>query len=376
MSEKLKQLRAEIDCVDEQLLELLEKRLKLVNDVGKIKSAEGLCLHDPVREIEMITRHRERAKTKGISPDFIEDILRRLMQESYSKELTLDDEPTKINTHKIIIIGGRGKMGALFTKQFILSGYQVKILEDGDDYSSPEVFSGASLVLVTVPLAKTLEVIKQLPKLPADCVLADLTSIKAEPLAAMLKVHNGPVVGLHPMFGPRVKTLVKQVVIQCDGRSPEQYSWLIDQIKLWGSYIEACSAAEHDKFMSYIQALRHFTSFVYGCFLLEEQVDLNKVLAFSSPIYRLELSMVGRMFSQSPELYADIILSSKDNLAVISRHLKEFSNEFNELSHEGREYFIKRFAKVSQYLEKYASVFQFETDSILELALKQPKKIS
>jgi chorismate mutase / prephenate dehydrogenase len=373
MSEKLYQLRAEIDGVDEQLLDLLEKRLKLVNDVGKIKSAEGLPLHDPVREIEMIARHREKAKAKGISPDFIEDILRRLMQESYSNELTMDTEASKPNERKIIVIGGRGKMGALFCKQFILSGYQVEILEDGDDYSSPEVFSGASLVLVTVPLAKTLDVINHLPKLPSDCVLADLTSIKADPLAAMLKVHDGPVVGLHPMFGPRVKTLVKQVIIQCDGRSCEQYGWLIDQIKLWGGYMESCSAKEHDQFMSYIQALRHFTSFVYGCFLLEEQVDLNKVLAFSSPIYRLELSMVGRMFSQSPELYADIILSSKDNLAVINRHLKEFSNEFNELSHDGREYFINRFVKVSQYLEKYASVFQFETDNILELALKQKR---
>lgn len=228
MSTQLSQLRKEIDGVDEQLLELIEKRLILVSDIGKIKSIEGLSLHDPLREMEMIARHRERAMAKGISPDFIEDILRRLMQESYSNELNSGAAQVKRGVKKIIVIGGNGKMGKLFCKQFLLSGYQVHILEEGDSYSDPELFAGADLVLITVPLAKTIEIINHLPKLPDNCILADLTSTKVAPLDAMLKSHGGPVVGLHPMFGSRVKTLVKQLVIQCDGRHPDQYCWLID----------------------------------------------------------------------------------------------------------------------------------------------------
>lgn len=366
MSTQLSQLRKEIDGVDEQLLELMEKRLKLVSDIGKIKSREGLSLHDPLREMEMITRHRARAIVKGISPDFIEDILRRLIQESYSNELDSGAAQVKHDVKKIIVIGGNGKMGKLFCKQFLLSGYQVHIVEEGDSYSAPDLFVGANLVLITVPLAKTLDVINHLPKLPDDCILADLTSTKAAPLDAMLKSHCGPVVGLHPMFGPRVKTLVKQLVIQCDGRHPDQYRWLIDQIKIWGSSVELCEAYEHDKLMSYIQSLRHFTAFVYGCFLLDEQVDLHKILKVSSPIYRLELAMVGRMFSQSPDLYADIILASKNNLAVINRHIEAFSFEFNEISIHGKEYFINRFGLVAQYFEQYAPLFQSETDYVLE----------
>ncbi len=31
-------------------------------------------------------------------------------------------------------------------------------------------------------------------------LLADLTSVKREPLAKMLEIHTGAVLGLHPMF--------------------------------------------------------------------------------------------------------------------------------------------------------------------------------
>ena len=60
----------------------------------------------------------------------------------------------------------------------------------------------------------------QLCPLPADCILVDLASVKAEPLQAMLAAHKGPVLGLHPMFGPDSGSLAKQVVVYCDGRQP------------------------------------------------------------------------------------------------------------------------------------------------------------
>lgn len=70
--------------------------------------------------------------------------------------------------------------------------------------------------------------------MPDDCILCDLTSIKAEPLAAMLEAHCGPVVGLHPMFGPDIPSMAKQVIICSDGRMPETYQWLLKQFEIWG----------------------------------------------------------------------------------------------------------------------------------------------
>ncbi|MBK1992501.1 prephenate dehydrogenase/arogenate dehydrogenase family protein, partial [Campylobacter sp. 2018MI35] len=90
------------------------------------------------------------------------------------------------------------------------------------------------MVIVSVPIHVTEQVIAKLPRLPSDCILVDLASVKNGPLQAMLAAHDGPVVGLHPMFGPDSGSLAKQVVVWCDGRQPEAYQWFLEQIQVWG----------------------------------------------------------------------------------------------------------------------------------------------
>lgn len=154
-------------------------------------------------------------------------------------------------------------------------------------------------MIVSVPIHVTEQVIAQLPPLPSDCILVDLASVKSGPLQAMLAAHDGPVLGLHPMFGPDSGSLAKQVVVWCDGRQPEAYQWFLEQIQVWGARLHRISAVEHDQNMAFIQALRHFATFAYGLHLAEENVQLEQLLALSSPIYRLELAMVGRLFAQT-----------------------------------------------------------------------------
>ena len=95
-----------------------------------------------------------------------------------------------------------------------------------------ELVAEAAAVIVAVPMNKTCETIDQLPPLPKDCILTDFTSIKVKPLEAMLKKHPGPVVGLHPMFGPDVPNLAKQIIVYCEGREPDKYQWLIEQMRI------------------------------------------------------------------------------------------------------------------------------------------------
>lgn len=85
---------------------------------------------------------------------------------------------------------------------FKLSGYQVEVIGRHDWDKADDLLAQAGMVVVTVPIHLTVEVIGKLDQLPEDCILCDLTSVKTKPLQAMLKAHEGPVVGLHPMFGP------------------------------------------------------------------------------------------------------------------------------------------------------------------------------
>ncbi|UJZ94362.1 bifunctional chorismate mutase/prephenate dehydrogenase [Photobacterium damselae subsp. damselae] len=368
MVAELSKLRDQIDEVDQQMVALLARRLALVEDVGHVKSQHGLPIYAPDREAAMLASRRAEAESQGVPPDLIEDILRRTMRESYSSENDSGFKCLKPTLRPIVVVGGYGQLGGLFCRLFELSGYQVRKLGSQDWDRADELLSDAGMVVVTVPINLTVDVISKLNALPDDCILADLTSIKSEPLQAMLEVHSGPVLGLHPMFGPDISSLAKQVIVYCDGRNPEEYQWLLEQFQIWGASLNRISAIEHDQGMTLIQALRHFTSFVYGVHLAEEDPNLDQLLSLSSPIYRLELAMVGRLFAQDAELYADIIMSSPQNLAMIQRFHQRFGEAIAMLENKDKAMFTQAFTQVDNWFGDYAEHFLLESQGLLRQA--------
>ncbi|MTH48424.1 bifunctional chorismate mutase/prephenate dehydrogenase [Intestinirhabdus alba] len=368
MVAELSALREQIDEVDKALLDLLARRLELVAEVGEVKSRHGLPIYVPEREASMLASRRAEAESLGVPPDLIEDVLRRVMRESYSSENDKGFKSLCPSLRPVVIVGGGGQMGRLFEKMLTLSGYQVRILEQQDWDRAEDLVADAGMVIVSVPIHLTEQVIARLPRLPADCILADLASVKNGPLKAMLAAHDGPVLGLHPMFGPDSGSLAKQVVVWCEGRQTEACQWFLDQIQVWGARLHRIEAVEHDRNMTFIQALRHFATFAYGLHLAEENVDLEQLLALSSPIYRLELAMVGRLFAQDPQLYADIIMSSEHNLALIKRYYRRFGDAIALLEQGDKQAFIDSFSRVAHWFGDYASRFQSESRVLLRQA--------
>jgi chorismate mutase/prephenate dehydrogenase len=120
--------------------------------------------------------------------------------------------------------------------------------------------------------------------------------------------------------------------------------------------------------MQLIQAMRHFSSLVYGVHLAEEQADLNELLALSSPIYRLELAMVGRLFAQNAELYADIMLSSADVTALLQRYQQRFTQLLGLLAAQDKAGLMAEFAKGQQFFGELAQQFLQESKQLLQKA--------
>ncbi|PTT44114.1 bifunctional chorismate mutase/prephenate dehydrogenase [Aeromonas sp. HMWF014] len=372
MAEELNALRDKIDVVDRQLIDLLAARLALVGEVGEVKSRHGLPIYAPDREASMLARRRAEAELLGVPGDLIEDVLRRVMRESYILESASEKDNhfkcMKPDLGKVVIIGGQGQLGRLFGHMFGLSGYRVETLEQADWPRADAILADAGLVMVAVPIDITCQIIDRLGNLPVDCLLVDVTSVKSEPLAHMLAVHQGPVLGLHPMFGPDVASLAKQVIVCCQGRDAAASQWLLDQMTIWGARLQQVEAKAHDEAMTLIQALRHFATFAYGWHLSQESANLDRLLSLSSPIYRLELAMVGRLFAQDPELYADIILSSPQNLAMIRRYYQNFGEVLGLLERGDRAGFIDAFSQVSGFFGEHADQFLRESRMLLAQA--------
>ncbi|WP_373778404.1 bifunctional chorismate mutase/prephenate dehydrogenase [Glaesserella sp.] len=365
----LSPIRDQIDQIDKQLIQLFAKRLALVAEVGKIKQQHGLPIYDPARETAMINARRQEAEKQGIPADLVEDVLRRVMRESYANENKHGFKATNPEIKKIVVVGGRGKLGGLFVRYFAKSGYQAVPLGSQDWENAEHILGGADVVIVCVPIDKTLETIARLqPYLTENMILADLTSVKVQPLAKMLEVHEGAVVGLHPMFGPDIASMAKQVVACCHGRFSERYQWLLEQIRIWGAKVEQIDAHEHDHSMTYIQALRHFSTFAYGLHLSQQPVKLSQLLALSSPIYRLELAMIGRLFAQDGALYADIIADKPENLDVIESLQQSFTQSVAFFKNHDKQGFIDAFEKVHHWFGDYSEQFLKESRNLLQQA--------
>lgn len=120
--------------------------------------------------------------------------------------------------------------------------------------------------------------------------------------------------------------------------------------------------------MTLIQALRHFTSFAYGMHLSKENPNIEQLLKLSSPIYRLELAMVGRLFGQDPNLYGDIILASQENIDMIKRFHQRFGEALAILDSKDKAKFVESFEQVSDWFGQYSQQFMNESQNLLKQA--------
>lgn len=76
--EALAELRAEIDMVDAQIVDLLGIRTRLVAKVAEFKQTPDL-VRDPAREEEVIVKVKQMALAKGADPELVEEVYRLLM---------------------------------------------------------------------------------------------------------------------------------------------------------------------------------------------------------------------------------------------------------------------------------------------------------
>jgi len=89
---------------------------------------------------------------------------------------------------KIGIIGGTGQMGQWFKRFFEKEGHKVVIAGRKTKITPKECAAQCDVVIMSVPIDVTIKTIKEIaPLVREDALLMDLTSIKKEPVEAMLK---------------------------------------------------------------------------------------------------------------------------------------------------------------------------------------------
>ncbi|MGC9966922.1 MAG: prephenate dehydrogenase/arogenate dehydrogenase family protein [Syntrophobacteraceae bacterium] len=269
------------------------------------------------------------------------------------------------------IIGGLGEMGRLFTKFFGSHGLKVNVADVDTPLTPEQVVSESDIVVFAVPLHKTVEIIRKLvPHTRQGQLLMDLTSLKEAPLREMLK-SGGCVVGLHPMFGGRISSFSGQTLAACPVRiGLAEWQWLRGLFTASGIRVKECSPDEHDRMMSIIQVLFHLTTMVVGRALRKLDINIDETMDYTSPSYRIEMNLTGRIFAQNPELYAAITQMNPNSEAIFAA-LKDGLEVYEQFYRSGNlKEFIEDFEQSARHLGDFCANAYRESSEILDFSVE------
>ena len=297
-----------VDVLDRELLQIVSRRMALVGEIAAYKRLHALRIRDPQREREIIDDRCRRAEEMGLPRGEMESLFRVLMRASRDHQASLRAElPSSTPSRTVAVIGGHGGMGTIMARLFGDLGHQVIVSDLDTPLSADDAASVADVVVVSVPIDVTEDVIRHVgPRVRPDALLMDVTSIKHAPVAAMLESTRASVVGTHPMFGPSVHSLQGQRVVVCRARGDEWADWVTRMLQARGLTVQEASTEHHDRVMAVVQVLTHFQTQVLGLTLARSGTALDETLRFTSPAYLMELYVTARHFDQSPELYGPI----------------------------------------------------------------------
>ena len=227
------------------------------------------------------------------------------------------------------------------------------------DYNNDNIDAvcDANIILFSVPIEVMAETIKEVaPHAPEGSLLMDVASIKSKAAEALDKYapENVEIMPCHPMFGPRVPTLERQIIVLTPSKTRPN-KWL-NRIKNYLNKVNCeiviTTPEEHDKYMSIVQGLTHFSYITLASTIRKLNINVKESRNFSSPVYSLMLDMASRIVYQNPYLYYSIQKNNKQTENARKALIKE-SIYLSKLIEDGEEEdFVKNITESAQHLDE------------------------
>lgn len=265
------------------------------------------------------------------------------------------------------IIGGKGKTGSQFAGIFKKLGFKVLVSDIGTKLSNNELIKMSDIVVFSVPLYLSEKIIK---KEIANCknkkqVILDVSSLKEKQVKAMNKA-KGEVIGMHPLFGPSSKGFGGLSMILCPGKcgkkTLEKFKKMFEKL---GMKIAVMSPSEHDKLMAAVQVIPHLKTILAGELLKDFGINPSNPHKMSTPIYKLELDIIGRIFSQDGMLYSAIIAHNPYTENIMRSLTKIVSEYRKSVGKKDLNSMNKRFETVKKFLGKFSKEAFRDSEKII-----------
>ncbi len=372
MTLRLEDLRAQLDEIDEELLATAARRQRVVAEIGRVKAEQGLSLFDRARERVVFERARARGRALGLGADIAERLYHVLVEASHDRQQEDTEQARTDEPRSFLLLGGAGEMGTLLTRVLRGRGHRVDIYDLDDDRDLGEVVGAAEIVMVCVPMDIAVETVRAVgPHMAPGALLCDINSLKRDVCDALGDATTGEALGTHPMFGPTVSSLRRQKVVLCPVRPGPLGQWWTRELGQLGAELITTTAEDHDRMMAIIQVLVHFHTIVMGDALRRTGVAVEDSLRFTSPIYRVEMSVVGRLFGQDPRLYAEIEMQNPYGPEVIGHFMDAAEATRAAVARGDRDGFCDLFDAVSEYFTGFSGEALELSDFLIEAMVKR-----
>lgn len=89
LTESLEELRANIDEIDNRLLELFENRMEVSEKIGRLKKDNNMTILQPGRWDSILSTAIEKAQNKGLSDKFVAAVFKAVHQESINIQTSI-----------------------------------------------------------------------------------------------------------------------------------------------------------------------------------------------------------------------------------------------------------------------------------------------
>lgn len=220
---------------------------------------------------------------------------------------------------RVGVIGGTRGMGRWFARFLATRGYNVAVCDEKTALTPTTVAVTCHVVVVSVPIGITVEIIKAIGSLlNRDSLLMDLTSLKTGPVEAMLKYSRCEVIGCHPLFGPRIRSPRGRNIVLCPARTKRWLPWMRSVLESAGARIVETTPEEHDRRMALVQGLNHLNSLALGLVLSCSGTRLSELAPFGTPVFEEKLKITKKILCSSPHLYAEIMVLNPDMQRILT----------------------------------------------------------
>ena len=249
---------------------------------------------------------------------------------------------------KIGIIGGTGGIGAAFVEFFGQKFPDKKVLVSGrkTKITNQKVVQTCDLVIFSVPISCTESAISEVLEVSRpNQIWADFTSVKVFPMQAMHR-SRAEVCGLHPLFGPMKSGISGHKIVVCPGKISENSLTALKNLFADFEILQT-SPESHDSAMGIVQGVSHFSDLLVGEMMRQSDSQVAEIQAFSSAPYALKFSVLGRMFAQNPQLYAQILVQNRDAISECASVFRELADL---ISAEKTSELVHKFQKISDFL--------------------------